>query len=150
MDVHHRFMRQALVLAKQAYDEGEIPVGALIVDNGRVIGKGYNQTERLKDPTAHAEILAISAACQTLDNKYLPNCTLYVTLEPCPMCATALVWSKIGRIVFAAHDDKYGACGSHFNLHQHPALNHKIEVLEGVMAQESEQMIKDFFALRRR
>ena len=104
-------MMQAFRHAEIAYDNGEVPVGAVVVHENRIIGKGYNQVEMLQDSTAHAEMIAISAACSTLQNKYLGDCTLYVTLEPCPMCAGALVWSKIKRIVFGTMDEKAGACG---------------------------------------
>lgn len=146
---HLKFMRQAFLLAEQAYEEKEIPVGAIIVKNDHVIGKGYNQTERLKDPTAHAEILAISAACSTLGQKYLQNCTLYVTLEPCPMCAGALVWSKIDTVVIGAWDSKSGGCGSAFNLCANTKLNHQVEVIQGYMEQDCEWILKQFFEERR-
>jgi len=116
VNYHQNFMLKALKLAERAMDEEEVPVGAIIVKNERIIGRGYNQTERLKDPTAHAEMIAISAAASTLSNKYLNSCTLYVTLEPCPMCAGALIWSKIDRIVFGALDERAGSCGTVFNL----------------------------------
>ena len=142
-------MRLAFTLAEDAYDEDEIPVGSVIVYKNRIIGRGYNQVERLKDPTAHAEILAISAACNTLNNKYLEECTIYVTLEPCPMCAGALVWSKIDRIVFGATDPRAGACGSIFNLASNPRLNHRIEIIQGVLEQDCEWILKKFFKERR-
>lgn len=146
---HRQFMQKAFMLAEQACEEKEIPVGAVIVKDNRIVGRGYNQTERLTDPTAHAEILAISAACATLDNKYLEGCTLYVTLEPCPMCAGALVWSKISRIVFGASDPKAGACGSVFNLAATNKLNHQIEVIQGIMEPDCEWILKQFFRERR-
>ena len=145
MKKHQQYMQKAFLLAEQAYEEKEIPVGAIIVKQDRIIGKGYNQTERLKDATAHAEMLAISAACSTLDNKYLEGCTLYVTLEPCPMCAGALVWSKIDRIVFGATDSKSGACGSLFNLAANNKLNHQVEIIQGIMEQDCEWLLKQFF-----
>lgn len=142
-------MLQAYRLAEQAYEEDEVPVGALVVHNNRIIGRGYNQVERLKDCTAHAEMLAISAACNTLGDKFLNDCTLYVTLEPCPMCAGALVWSRVERIVFAAPDAKAGACGSLYNLTQSSRLNHQIETIQGVMEQDSEWLLKRFFEEKR-
>ena len=142
-------MHKAFLLAEQAYEEKEIPVGALIVRNDRIIGKGYNQTERLKDATAHAEMLAISAACSTIESKYLEGCTLYVTLEPCPMCAGALVWSKIDRIVFGATDSKAGACGSIFNIAANKKLNHRIEIIQGIMEEDCEWLLKQFFREKR-
>ena len=114
-----------------------------------IIGKGYNQIERLKDTTAHAEMVAISAACSTISNKYLEGCTLYVTLEPCPMCAGALVWSKIDRIVFGVTDAKAGACGSVFNLSSNKRLNHRIEIIQGVLERDCEFMLKSFFKKKR-
>lgn len=146
---HQQFMHKAFQLAEQAYDEDEIPVGAVIVKNDHIVGRGYNQTERLTDVTAHAEILAISAACSTLDNKYLKGCTLYVTLEPCPMCAGALVWSKIDRIVFGATDAKSGACGSVYNLASNQKSNHQIEIIQGIMEQDCEWLLKKFFEKKR-
>lgn len=142
-------MQQAFYLAEQAYEEKEVPVGAVVVHDDQIIGKGYNQTEKLNDPTAHAEMLAISAACSTLRQKYLTGCTLYVTLEPCPMCAGALVWSKIDTIVIGAWDAKAGSCGSVFNLSSNEKLNHRVEVLQGVMEQDCEWILKQFFKERR-
>jgi len=142
-------MKQAFLLAEQAYDEEEVPVGAIIVYKDRIIGKGYNQTERLNDPTAHAEMIAISAACSTLESKYLHDCTLYVTLEPCPMCAGALVWSKIDTLVFGAWDAKAGSCGSIFNLSSNDKLNHQINVIQGIMESDCEWILKRFFEEQR-
>lgn len=142
-------MQQAFWLAEQAYEEKEVPVGAVVVKNDRIIGKGYNQTERLNDPTAHAEMLAISAACATLEKKFLQHCTLYVTLEPCPMCAGALVWSKIDSVVIGAWDAKTGSCGSIFNLVSNKKLNHQVDVTQGYMEQDCEWILKQFFQERR-
>lgn len=143
-------MRQALQLAEQAKDEDETPVGAVVVYEDRIIGRGYNQTEMLNDATAHAEMIAVTAACGTLQQKYLKDCTLYVTLEPCPMCAGALVWSKIDRIVFGAADANAGACGSVFNLAANKKLNHRIEIVQGVMENECSQLLKQFFRKKRK
>lgn len=143
------FMRQALTLAKTAAVEGEVPVGAVIVRDGEIIGRGYNQVEMLKDPTAHAELIALTAACNTLGSKFLDGCTMYVTLEPCPMCAGALVWSRLDRLVFGAHDARAGACGSIMNIVQHTALNHRLEVIQGIMDVESETLLKNFFKEKR-
>ncbi len=138
------FMTQALKLAQQAYDEDEIPVGAIVVCENKIIGKGYNQTERLTDVTAHAEMLALTSAFSALNSKYLKECTLYVTLEPCVMCAGALYWSQISRIVFGASDEKRGY--QRFN----PEIIHpKTEIISGVMAQETEQLMKKFFQAKR-
>lgn len=146
---HLRFMQQAFFLAEQAYEEKEVPVGAVVVKGERIVGKGYNQTERLNDPTAHAEMLAISAACSTLGQKYLQDCTIYVTLEPCPMCAGAMVWSKIDTVVIGAWDANAGSCGSVFNLSTNDKLNHQVEVIQGFMEQDCEWILKQFFQERR-
>lgn len=146
---HQQFMRHAFTLAEDAKDADEIPIGAVIVKDNRIVGRGYNQTELLQDPTAHAEMIALSAACSTIGNKYLEGCTLYVTLEPCPMCAGALVWSKIDRIVFGASDPKSGACGSVFNLASNNKLNHQVEVIQGVLEQDCEWLLKQFFEGKR-
>jgi tRNA(adenine34) deaminase len=142
---HHRFMHQAYLEAEKAFDAGEVPVGAVIVHKNRIIARGHNQVELLSDPTAHAEMIALSAAFQHLGEKYLPDCTMYVTLEPCPMCAGALVWAKTGILVFGAQDEKAGACGSIFNIVQNPLLNHRMEVVQGVMEQDSEALMRLFF-----
>ena len=148
-NLHKKFMFEAFKLAKRAYDEMEVPVGAVVVHENRIIGKGYNQVERLKDPTAHAEMIAISAACAALQNKYLKGCTIYVTLEPCPMCAGAMVWAKLDRVVFGAMDDKAGACGTLFNIAESTKLNHRLEVIQGVMEADSDFLLKQFFGKRR-
>jgi tRNA(adenine34) deaminase len=146
---HKKFMIEALKLAEKASHEGEVPVGAVIVYENRIIGKGYNQVELLKDPTAHAEILAISAACSNLEQKYLHGCTLYVTLEPCPMCSGAIVWSKLDRVVFGTMDEKAGGCGSRFNITANNHLNHKVEIIQGVLELDSQFLLKDFFSRKR-
>lgn len=146
---HQRYMARAFMLAEQAYEEGEVPVGAIVVHKGQIIGKGYNQTERLNDPTAHAEMIAISAACETIEEKYLSECTLYVTLEPCPMCAGAAVWSKLGTVVFGAVDSNAGACGSLFNIASNQKLNHQVEIIQGVMESECGHLLKTFFKEKR-
>ncbi|MBO6621053.1 MAG: nucleoside deaminase [Balneola sp.] len=142
-------MAKALLLAEQAFEEGEIPVGAIVVKDNMIIGKGYNQVEKLSDPTAHAEMIAISAACETLGNKYLKGCTLYVTLEPCPMCAGALVWSKIDTIVYGASDSGSGGSGSLFNITANKNLNHQIEVIQGILEIDSQYLLKSFFGAKR-
>lgn len=138
------FMQIAFKEAQQAFREDEIPVGAVIVANKQIIAKTHNLTQTLNDVTAHAEILAITAATEFLGGKYLTDCTLYVTLEPCPMCAGALAWAQIGRIVYGAPDDKRG-CTRHTPSLFHP----KTEVIQGCMQNESAQLIKDFFAKKR-
>ncbi|HET8864868.1 MAG TPA: tRNA adenosine(34) deaminase TadA [Gracilimonas sp.] len=149
MQQHQRFMARAFMLAEQALEENEVPVGAIVVHKGSIVGKGYNQVERLNDPTAHAEMLAISSACETLSEKYLNECTLYVTLEPCAMCAGAAVWSKLGSIVFGATDPKAGGCGSVFNISSNNKLNHHVQIIQGVMEAECEFLLKEFFRNKR-
>jgi tRNA(adenine34) deaminase len=146
---HQQFMRRAFMLAEEAKEADETPVGAVIVHDKYIIGQGYNQTELLNDGTAHAEMIAISAACAALNSKYLKDCTLYVTLEPCPMCAGALVWSKIDRVVFGAADPNSGACGSVFNLAANNKFNHQVEVIQGILEQDCEWILKQFFAEKR-
>jgi tRNA(adenine34) deaminase len=140
------FMRQALNEAARAFSEGEVPVGAVLVMNNRIIGRGYNQVEKLTDSTAHAEIIALTAAFNFLGSKYLPDAVLYVTLQPCLMCSGALYWSKIGRVVYGAEDEKNGykrVAGDHSPFHP------KTIVLGGVLQDECAQLMKDFFKLRR-
>ena len=134
------YMSEALRLAQEAFENNEIPVGALVVANGRIIGKGYNQVERLNDPTAHAEMLAITGANNYLGARHLKDCTLYVTLEPCPMCAGAISWAQIGRIVFGAFDEKRG-----FQRFAPSLLPNRTEVVGGILANECEALLKDFF-----
>jgi tRNA(adenine34) deaminase len=143
-DVH--FMKEAWRLARQAYDAGEVPVGAVVVWNEKIIGRGSNQVEQLSDSTAHAEMIAITAACNTIAAKYLVEATLYVTLEPCLMCAGAMYWSKLGRIVFGASDPKNGY--KRITGAQNP-FHPKASVSYGIMEQECAQLMKDFFAERR-
>ena len=142
-------MRYAIREATIAYEEGEVPVGAVITSGERIIAKAHNQTETLNDPTAHAEILAITSACTALNNKYLHDCTLYVTLEPCPMCTGAMVWAKLDRVVFGASDTNSGACGTVFNLAQQNKLNHQMSVIQGVREFECEELLKNFFEDKR-
>lgn len=139
-------MRLALQEARRAFDEGEIPVGAVIMQGNKTIGRGHNQTERLTDVTAHAEIIALTAAFNYLGAKYLTDATLYVTLEPCHMCAGALYWSKIGRIVTGASDEKHGY--RHFYGSKSP-FHPKTQLTSGVLADEGAQLMKDFFKARR-
>lgn len=143
LDDQH-FMQLALKLAQQAAEEDEVPVGAVVVADGQVIGKGYNQSVKLNDCTAHAEILALSAAFQALNSTILKECTLYVTVEPCAMCAGALKWAQIGRLVYGASEPKSG-----FTLHQPSLLHPKTTVLKGLMANESAQLMKEFFKSKR-
>lgn len=146
---HRRFMAVALKEAMTAFRRNEVPVGAVIVKGDAVIAKTHNQIEMLQDPTAHAEILAIGAAANHLGNRRLEGCTLYVTLEPCPMCAGALVLSRLDRLVFGSYDPKMGACSTLYNIVQDERLNHRIEVIAGVMDTESSSLLKEFFARKR-
>lgn len=143
------FMQRAYQLAQIAESHDEIPVGAVVVADGEIIGEGFNQSIMLNDPSAHAEMLAIRQAGQTLQNYRMLDCTLYVTLEPCPMCAGLLVHSRIKRIVFASKDDKTGAAGSTFNLVDNALLNHQIDVSQGVMMKECSALLSAFFKRRR-
>jgi len=138
-------MRAALREAEQAFAERETPVGAVVVHQGKIIGRGTNQVERLQDPTAHAEILAIGAAAGAMDSWRLEEAVLYVTLEPCAMCAGAIVLSRLSRLVFGAFDPKSGACGSLFNIVQDPRLNHQVALVGGVLEEECGNLLRDFF-----
>lgn len=144
-----RWMQVALREAERAFDAGEVPVGAVIVKDGEIVGRGHNQVERLRDPTAHAEMIALTAACETLGTRFLDGCTLYVTLEPCPMCAGAIVWARIERLVFGAFDEKAGAASTLYNIVQDPRLNHQVDVLSGVAADEAAALLQTFFRQRR-
>lgn len=138
------YMQKALIEAKQAFEEGEVPVGAVIVCRDRIIARAYNLTERLTDVTAHAEMQAITAAANALGGKYLTDCTLYVTVEPCVMCAGALAWAQLSRIVYGASDPKRG-----FSVFAPNALHPRTEVTRGVLAEECANLMKDFFQRRR-
>ena len=145
MTEDERWMLQALAEAETAYREGEVPVGAVVVSEGRLIGRGHNQMEGLQDPTAHAEILAIGAAATHLRSRRLTGASLYVTIEPCPMCAGALVLARIKRLVYGARDPKAGACGSLFNIVQDRRLNHSLELTDGILADQASELLKSFF-----
>lgn len=140
------FMKEALKEAQKAYEINEVPIGAIIVRNGEIVGRGYNQKETMKDATLHAEISAIKDACGNLRGWRLPGCTMYVTLEPCSMCAGALVNSRIERLVIGARDLKTGACGSVLNIVQMEKLNHQINVQFGVLEEDCSNILKTFFA----
>ena len=144
MEQDEKFMREALREAHLAAEAGEIPIGAVMVWKGRIIGRGHNQTERLHDTTAHAEMLAITAASETMGGKYLTDCTLYVTVEPCPMCAGALAWSQVGRIVYGAPDQRRG-----FSLFSPSLLHPRTEKLGGILQEECVQLMLDFFRDKR-
>ena len=143
------YMRQALEQARLAWAEGEVPVGAVVVHEGQVIATGFNQPIGRHDPTAHAEIVALRRAAELLGNYRLPGCTLYVTLEPCIMCAGAMMHARLERVVYAATDPKTGACGSVLDAFAEPRLNHHAQVQGGVLADEAGAMLKAFFAERR-
>lgn len=144
------YLRRALELARAAESQGEVPVGAVIVnENGEVIAEAANGPIALNDPTAHAEVLALRQAGAALRNYRLPGCTLYVTLEPCAMCAAAIVHARIDRLVYAASDPKGGACGSALDVIHAPSMNHKVEIQSGRFAEESSELLKAFFAQRR-
>ena len=143
MDDNH-YMKKALEEARYAFEEDEVPIGAVIVSNNRIIARGHNLTEHLGDVTAHAEMQAITAAANTIGGKYLTDCTLYVTVEPCVMCAGAIGWSQLGRLVYGASDSKRG-----YTQYAPNALHPKTEVVSGVLADESTQLMQDFFKKKR-
>lgn len=144
MEQDERFMREALREAQLAASEDEVPIGAVICCRGRVIARGHNMTERLNDATAHAEMICMTAATEAMGGKYLPDCTIYVTVEPCPMCAAALNWSQIGRIVYGASDPKRG-----YSLFSPSLLHPKTEVSSGVLAQECGELVSSYFKSKR-
>jgi len=143
------YMQEALRLAVEAADFGEVPVGAVVVKEGQIIGRGYNQPISGSDPTAHAEIMAMREASRATGNYRLPDCDLYVTLEPCVMCSGAIMHARIRRVTYGAQDPKTGACGSAIDLFAQPHLNHHAEVRGGFLAAESVALLQDFFAKRR-
>ncbi|WP_372368875.1 tRNA adenosine(34) deaminase TadA [Candidatus Uabimicrobium sp. HlEnr_7] len=149
-DIHKKYMLLALEEAKTALKKDEVPVGAVVVKDGEVIGRGHNQRETLQSPTAHAEILAVNDAAQYLGAWRLNGCSVYVTMEPCAMCAGALVLSRISTVVFSLRDSKGGACGTVFNVTNEPKLNHAIEVVAGVCYDESLSLIQNFFREKRK
>lgn len=144
MEADEKFMREALREARAACAEDEVPIGAVVVCRGRIIGKGHNMVEALNDPTAHAEMIAITAACGALGGKYLTDCCLYVTVEPCPMCATALGWSQISRVVYGTPDPKRG-----YSLFSPSLLHPKTEIIHGVLQEECSSLIVDYFRNKR-
>lgn len=145
------FMAVALDEARMALDEGEVPVGAVVVLGGRVLGRGHNQVEATRDPTAHAEIIALGAACRAVEVPRLTGATLYATMEPCPMCAGAIVQARVARLVYACADPRAGYCGSLGNIADDPRLNHRVAVSSGVMAEQASALLAAFFeALRAR
>lgn len=144
------WMQYALNLAAQAKEQGEVPVGAVLVKEDQIVGVGFNCPIATKDPTSHAEIQAIRSAAKVLDNYRLVGTTLYVTLEPCPMCAGAIVHARVARVVYGASDPRAGACGSVLNIIQNPLLNHRPSLTQGILATECSELLTDFFKLRRK
>ena len=144
------FMREALGLARQAAESGEVPVGAVVVKDGAVVGRGYNRPLSSKDPTAHAEVMALRDAAERIGNYRLGECELYVTLEPCAMCAGAIMHARVSRVVYGAADPKSGACGSVVDLFAQGRLNHHATIVGGVMAEEAARLLQDFFSARRK
>jgi len=138
------YMKQALIEAQKAFDQNEVPIGAIVVSKGRIIARAYNLTETLNDVTAHAEMQAITAAANTIGGKYLNDCTLYVTVEPCAMCAGALGWAQLGKLVFGAEDPKRG-----YQIFAPSILHPKTKVVKGILAEEASLLIKDFFRRKR-
>ena len=150
LSVQEHFMRQALEQARCAAACGEVPVGAVVVKDGNVIGRGHNSPLSAQDPTAHAEVQALREAARTLGNYRLEGCTLYVTLEPCSMCAGAIVLSRLGRLVYGATDPKAGACGSVLDVVGERRLNHRVPVTHGVLADECGELLREFFRKKRK
>ena len=142
----NKYMKEALAQAKMAEELGEVPIGAVIVRDGEIIARGHNLTVTSKDPTAHAEMIAIRQAAEVLGGWRLTGCDMYVTIEPCSMCAGAIVWSRINRLVIGAMDPKAGACGSVFNIVEDKRLNHMVQLETGIMEAECSELVKHFFA----
>ena len=147
LDKH--FMQLAMKEAVKAFDSDEVPVGAVIVHKNKVIGRAFNQVKLLKDPTAHAEVIAITQACEAIQSEHLPTATLYVTLEPCPMCVGAMILARIERLVFGAREDKTGACGSRIHLLADAKWNHEFRIEEGLLEFESAALLQEFFKKKR-
>ena len=148
-DLDEKYMKQAIKLAQKAASNGDVPIGCVIVYEGKVIARGYNRRNMDKTTLAHAEILAIKKASKVLEDWRLEECTMYVTLEPCPMCAGAIVMSRVDRVVYGSTDAKAGACESVFNIPGNPTLNHRPEITAGVLQQECADIMKRFFKMRR-
>ncbi|HTR80080.1 MAG TPA: tRNA adenosine(34) deaminase TadA [Bacteroidota bacterium] len=149
MTAHERWMEFALKEARTAFAKNEVPVGAVVVHDGAIIGRGFNQIEMMNDPTAHAEMIALTAAASHLNSKWLKGCTLYVTLEPCPMCAGAIVLSRIPAVVFGSYDAKMGACGTLYTLTDDKRLNHRVHTFGGVLDVQCGELLKEFFRKKR-
>jgi len=150
MNINENFMKFAYREAEKAFDKGETPIGCVIISKNQIIAKSHNQIETLKDPTAHAEILAITSASAHLDSKILKGCSMYVTLEPCAMCAGAIVLSKLDKLFFGAFDPKSGACGSVINITNNNSLNHKVNVFGGILDIDCRNILKSFFKEKRK
>ena len=144
------YLQEALKEAQRAFEEDEVPIGAVIVHRSRLIARAHNQTRRLKDPTAHAEMIAITQAAHALQDERLTGCRLYVTIEPCVMCAGAMVWARIARLIYGAADAKAGACGSILNVQANERLNHHVEVTAGIAADAAGALMTEFFERLRR
>lgn len=149
MTIDEKYMNIALLEAEKAYQKDEVPVGAVIVKNNKIISKAYNQREHYQDPTKHAEIIAIQKACKKLGSWRLEDCDIYITLEPCSMCAGTILWSRMRKVVYGAKDEKGGALGSSYNLFEQPNLNHHPIIIGGILEEESSQLIKKFFKQKR-
>ena len=143
------YMKEALKEAKKAYKIGEVPIGCVIVQNDIIIARGYNKRQTTKNAIMHAEIIAINKACKKLNRWILDDCTIYVTLEPCPMCAGAILQSRMKRVVFATEEPKFGACGSIVNLLKNPSFNHQVSITSGIMQEESKELLQNFFHILR-
>ena len=148
-EIDRRYMQEVLELARKSLAAEDVPVGALVVYQDRVIGRGFNQREKLQDPTAHAEMLALTAAAEYIGHWRLEDCTLYATLEPCAMCAGALVQARVRRLVYGASDPKAGACGTLYEITQDSRLNHQVETVAGVLAEPCAELLQAFFRRRR-
>ena len=148
--IDEMYMQEALRQAKIAGDQDEVPIGAVIVHENRIIAKSHNQVEMLKDPTAHAEMIAITQATNSLSSKWLQECTLYVTIEPCSMCAGALVLARLKKVCFGAEEPKTGACGSVLNIVDHKQLNHRVEIASHILAAECGGIVSEFFQKKRK
>ncbi len=144
------FMAEAIKEARKAASEDEVPVGCVVVYENKIISRGYNQIERLKDPTAHAEMLALTSACAYLGAKWLNHASVYVTIEPCSMCAGAMVLARVKNLVYGADDPKTGACGSVINIASHKKLNHRLQIKKGVLKEDCTGLLKEFFKRKRK
>lgn len=149
MNKHEFYMKEALKEAKKAFTKDEVPVGCVIVHKNIIVARAHNQIRMLKDPTAHAEMIAITQASNSLQNERLIDCVLYVTIEPCSMCVGAMVLARIKDLIYAADDPKSGACGSALNIINHKNLNHKIKIEKGILGEESSSLMKEFFKKKR-